>query len=1223
MGVGAFLAAQGAWASDDRGGAKPPRTLAASEAHLTLDARLDDPFWTRIPKHAFEPGEQGVPRELGGRLRVGLRGGYLCLGAELPEPGGKVLARSIGRNPAWEADDTLSPPVEDRLAISLSWPAVTGAERQLSLEINPWGGYRLEADGDEIIHLELPVAARVDARGWTVETALPLGELGFASDAAAIRFQAKRIRSRRPLAPEFHWYWPAKGEVAAYRAAADLRSSPGPPDFQPPALGNTDPPFEVGRVLQVPPVVARWDHPAWSGVPAFELPRNDPLAPQPSYRTRVKWMHDGSTLAVLAEVSEPEPVIADSGGRDARVDDDDHLALYLATSGSRFLEIIINPVGAIRDSLASGPHIIRPDSSFKARIDVQTEIRHGGWIARVDIPLDECAHALGEVKTPSDWRAVLVRHRAPRAGEPAEVSALPALGTPSFFGPVRYRRLHLVDTSPTDVSVPIVPALPKSEGLAAELRQLDPNVWSRFERNARQVRSMVRRHQRLRAEKAIRAERRDWRKVETREDWERFRDERLSALRKVIGEFPPERPPLDVRVTGHAKGDGYRLENLVFQVRPGLYAASNLYLPLKPASSRMPAIIILHSFHYPRTQGELHDMGALWARTGTAVLLVERLGFGERVETSPWYRQPYASRFTFKKQLGLIGETFMGWMAWDLVRAVDYLHERPDIDPDRITLIGSVAGGGEPAGLAAALDSRIAAVVPYNYDQGHARLDADIFGEIAHQISPWVVMASVAPRRYVRAFEFGWEGAEQPEFPHLWTDGWARSEKVWNFYNARENLGSTQGYGLIRLSTERVSHCFSVGPQQRQGLYPLLQHWFGISFPSEDDQNILPDSRLSTNPWREEARRQEAQRRRPNADVLCISPADSAKLRRRPLHAIALEMGHKRLKKARAERASLNPTQRKTRLCEQLRPRLGDVEPSSTPDVDAHGTRTLSGAVVEALSLSVEDGIAVPLLLIRPSPTASATARTVVAVAQGGKERFLARRAAEIARLLENGVNVALPDLRGTGETAPDRQAGDASARRGMAELEFDLASTPIGSRLKDLRTVLAYLRQRPDVSSLALWGASLMPENPPDLWLDEMEYHSAPQIQHPSAPQGPLLVILAALFEEDVRAVAVSGGILSYVSVLESPFTYMPFDALVPGLLTVGDVADLAAVLAPRPLLIEAAVDGPNVRVGRSAWDEQFAPALSAYRRAGAAGSLAFAEEPGGAARWLLERFR
>ena len=61
------------------------------------------------------PVERGVPAELGGEVRIEQRGAHLLLSARLPEPGGKVLARSIGRNPVWEKDALGAPAVEDRV----------------------------------------------------------------------------------------------------------------------------------------------------------------------------------------------------------------------------------------------------------------------------------------------------------------------------------------------------------------------------------------------------------------------------------------------------------------------------------------------------------------------------------------------------------------------------------------------------------------------------------------------------------------------------------------------------------------------------------------------------------------------------------------------------------------------------------------------------------------------------------------------------------------------------------------------------------------------------------------------------------------------------------------------------------------------------------------------------------------------------------------------------
>jgi len=1204
--------------------------LVQSTGPLIIDGNLEDLFWQAVPVQALSAGEPGVPAELAGEIRLCVRGAELCLAARCPEPGGKVLARSVGRNPVWEKDATGSTEVEDRVRYQLKYQARGGREQSLDITVNPWGALRLEREGEAVPTGGILAAATVSPAGWAAEVVLPLSLLDLESGTviAPIHFQAERVRSRRPLAPEFRWVWPGTG-THANLVLPPLTSLPAhlpAPSFRPPMLGNAEPPLEVGRVQRVPSVRPEWDDPTWDGIPVFRLARNEPYPRASRYPTEVKWVHDGRTLALLIRAEEPEPVVTRAGGRDSPVTQDDHVAIYLASGGSAFLQIATNPVGALLDAKAIGPRIARPATSWNAPIEIQTSIRYGVWTARINLPLWECAVALGETEIPRNWRVLISRYRAPRPGEPAEASVLPVVVSPTFYGPVRYRRMILRDVQPSEVTPAENPyERPPGDGLVGELAALESQVWSALDRRYHTVRSMVADHARKRAERAILAERHDWESVKTRADWERFRDLRLQALRQSIGDFPAERPPLDVQVTSRSQGNGYRLENLVYQSRPGFYVAANLYLPDKPLA-RMPAIVIQHSQHYPRTQGELHDMGQLWARVGCAVLILERLGFGERVETTPWHRQAYASRFTFKKQLGLVGETHTGWMAWDLIRAVDLLYERSDVARDQILVIGSVAGGGEPAAVAAALDPRISAVVPFNYDQGHVRLDADFFDQIGRQLSPWFLTASVAPRRFVRAFEFGWEGAEEPDFPNLWVSGWFRSQKVWEFYGANQNLAASQAYGLIRLSMERVSHCFSVGPQQREELYPIFQRWFNIPDPQAEDRNILPDSELSVNPYRELAHIQEARRRRPHAELLVISPAVSARLPRRPLHQMAQGMALEQLRQSRGKRQAFSPAEQRLVLRRDLATRLGDIEPRVSPQAETLRTHALSGVSVESIVLQVEEGISVPLLLLRPAAKQQPLP-VVVAVAQGGKERFLSNRARTLERLTRSGVAVCLPDLRGTGETSPDPDRSDDGTHRRLAELEFSLGNTLLGARIKDLRTVVAYLRKRSDIDSrrIALWGDSFAPSNPRHLFLDELQWEGGPQIQYQAEPLGAHLVLLAALYEEGIHVVAAQGGLAGYLSVLEHAFAYVPMDIMVPGILKVGDIADIAGALAPRPLLMERLVNGRNVLLPSPEVEQALALVRQAYRQPRAAERLTIRAEAGepDVAAWLITHLR
>ncbi|MHC4538756.1 MAG: nucleoside hydrolase [Planctomycetota bacterium] len=177
---------------------------------------------------------------------------------------------------------------------------------------------------------------------------------------------------------------------------------------------------------------------------------------------------------------------------------------------------------------------------------------------------------------------------------------------------------------------------PSSIGTIRTLRDLDVTVLSKDERQ--KLAGMVSRDIERRRLLAIQRENTAWSKVKSRDDWERFRDQRLNALRESLGQFPPPPKDLNIETTGRIEGDGYRIENIVFESRPGLLVTANLYLPARPRES-MPAVLFSHSHHNPKTQGELQDMGITWARQGWLVLVMDLLGHGERRQHSAGWRE--------------------------------------------------------------------------------------------------------------------------------------------------------------------------------------------------------------------------------------------------------------------------------------------------------------------------------------------------------------------------------------------------------------------------------------------------------------------------------------------------------------------------------------------------------------------------------------------------------
>ena len=460
---------------------------------------------------------------------------------------------------------------------------------------------------------------------------------------------------------------------------------------------------------------------------------------------------------------------------------------------------------------------------------------------------------------------------------------------------------------------------------------------------------------------------------------------------------------------------------------------------------------------------------------------------------------------------------------------------------------------------------------------------------LADQFFPWIISASVAPRHLFYANEMGWE--------HYKDDpAWQRDQKVFALYGAPDNLDKAYGFGDFPGPGE----CSNIGPSQRQTLYPALKRWFGIPIPASEPND-----------------------RRPESELASLTPAIARELKMAPVHELAFDLAVSKLNSTRAAMSRLDPDQRRVELRRKLAAKLGDIEPNRTPEAAVHWRRQLDGANIEAITLDIEPGIVVPLLVLRPSLASKPALPAVVAVNEGGKERFLAQRSDQIKTVLKAGIAVCLVDVRGTGETTSEMRRGLNSEEESAAATEFMLGNTLLGARLKDLRTVLAYLWARPDVDArkLALWGDSFAPVNPPRFVLDELiGWQVGPEIEYQAEPLGGLLALLGGLYEDKVCAIAARRGLAAYSSVLEDQFAYVPNDIVVPGILDVADVADIAAALAPRPFLVENFVDGRNRVVETRELRERFGLVYHSYREAPAQLRVRESSQEPSLVQWLAE---
>ena len=189
-------------------------------------------------------------------------------------------------------------------------------------------------------------------------------------------------------------------------------------------------------------------------------------------------------------------------------------------------------------------------------------------------------------------------------------------------------------------------------------------------------------------------------------------DERLSRVRagltRSFGRMPEVPCPLEPDVLGTLFRDGYAIERLTIQSRPGVRVTANLYRP-HPVRERYPGVVSVHG-HWPWARMDPHVQPRCigLAKLGYVVLCLDAFGAGERaIEPGPGTYHGALDGAS----LWPVGTPLLGLQVYDNRRAVDYLFSRSEVDPARLAITGA-SGGGNQTLYAGATDDRLAAVIP-------------------------------------------------------------------------------------------------------------------------------------------------------------------------------------------------------------------------------------------------------------------------------------------------------------------------------------------------------------------------------------------------------------------------------------------------------------------------------------------------------------------------------
>ncbi|QDT44994.1 Acetyl xylan esterase (AXE1) [Gimesia alba] len=260
--------------------------------------------------------------------------------------------------------------------------------------------------------------------------------------------------------------------------------------------------------------------------------------------------------------------------------------------------------------------------------------------------------------------------------------------------------------------------------------------------------------------------------IKTAEDCLAYQKRMQEFFRSQIGGFP-ERTPLNPRVIGKLKGDGFHVENVIYESWPGHHVTANLYLP--DSKPPYPGVLVPcgHS-HNGKAADGYQRACILLAKNGMAALCYDPIGQGERYQVlseqpneffrgGSRYRPPHpqvqfycTAEHTLMSVSSIpLGSNSARYRIWDGMRSIDYLVSRPEIDAKRIGCTGN-SGGGTLTSYIMALDERVQAAAPVCYStmfrylvdfNGPQDGEQVIFGQLAYgmDITDYTLMRAPKP----------------------------------------------------------------------------------------------------------------------------------------------------------------------------------------------------------------------------------------------------------------------------------------------------------------------------------------------------------------------------------------------------------------------------------------------------------------------------------------------
>ncbi len=587
---------------------------------------------------------------------------------------------------------------------------------------------------------------------------------------------------------------------------------------------------------------------------------------------------------------------------------------------------------------------------------------------------------------------------------------------------------------------------------------------------------------------------------------------------------PPPKTPLNPKVTRVIERDAFRVENVMFESRPGFPVTANLYVPNDLTG---PAPCVLGSCGHSEA-GKACDLYQQFSQrlayAGFVVLTFDPICQGERDQyLGSGYRDEVgwgtSAHNMAGKQLELLGDWFGFWRAWDGIRALDYLLSRPEVDPTRVGLTGN-SGGGTMSTWLWALDDRFTMVAPSCFVISFLSNLENEEAADAEQCPPDVLGAGIDHADFIIA------GAPKPVL---------LLGQQYDFFDRRGLKGAFADvqafYGKLG-AADRVE--MFIGPhghgyyvENQQAMVAFFCKHAGMPVVQKQEIDLLPVE-----------------------DLWATPTGQTNEVGGVPIYQLIADQA----RETAQDRLQLDAAALKARLAELL-----TLPPSrSLPHYRIPRPVYKEGEVHARYAVETEGGIRAILRQVCAEPTHPSDAHPSGAIHPTSLDvdpqvrLYLPHVSAE-ADLAENKWVIALKekrplfalDVRGLGESMPEEHRDDFFNVYSMDYMFHAhgamLGRSYMGRRVYDLLCVIDLLAHE-GVDQVHLYGRG----------------------------QGAILALLGALFHERVASVTLKDAPQSVFEWTQTPYTTWPAANFVRGMLRVCDLPDVIAALGDKVTVID-----------------------------------------------------